>query len=352
MSTGVIAAVLVLAACSASTTGTPDATPGTSVDAPGTTVAAESEGCGSPAPVTPVGTEVDPTGGLKVTVATPSGDRWWYQHVPTAYDGMTPWPLVVDFHGYAEGAAFHRQISGMEALGEREHFITVSPQGQGSPVHWDTRLDSIDLRFVGQVLDTVEHTLCIDPRRVFVTGYSNGAFLSSTIACEYADQVAAIAPVAGLRDIPGCQPTRPVPIIAFHGTDDQFVQYLGGMGPMAAKMQAPDGSGKTLGEVPSANGAIAPGSMDQAVPDILAAWAGRNGCATTPSDSKVSDDTTEIAFSCPAGAEIQLLRTDGGGHAWPGSQQSAALSAVTGKTTMTIDATQLIWAFFQAHPLP
>jgi polyhydroxybutyrate depolymerase len=314
-------------------------------------VPVKTQGCGTAAPAAAPATEVDPTGDVKVTVSTPSGDRWWYQHVPTGYDGTTPLPLVLDFHGYAEGAAIQRSVSQFEALGDQQHFITVSPQGQGSPVHWDTRLESNDLQFVGQVLDTVERTLCVDPHRVFVAGYSNGAFLSSTIACEYADRVAAIGPVAGLRDVPGCQPSRPVPIIAFHGTDDQFVEYKGGMGPQAAKMAAPDGSGKTLGEEPSANGAIAPGSMDQAVPDILDAWAGRNGCAPTPTDTTASSDTTEISFSCPAGAEVELYRTDGAGHEWPGSQQSAAFGAVTGKTTMTIDATKLIWAFFQQHPL-
>ena len=63
-------------------------------------------------------TELDEQGAVKVTVSTPTGERYWYQHVPAAYDGATPWPLVVDFHGYAEGAAIQRQVSGFEALGD------------------------------------------------------------------------------------------------------------------------------------------------------------------------------------------------------------------------------------------
>ena len=171
-------------------------------------------------------------------------------------------------------------------------------------------------------------------------------------ACQYADRVAAIGAVAGLRDVPDCDPARPVPIIAFHGTEDEIVEYDGGMGPKAAALPAPDGSGKTLGENPGANGAIAPGSMDQAVPDILTAWADRNGCSGDPTDTEASSDTTRIGYTCPAGVDVELYRSEGAGHDWPGSEMSASIGSIIGKTTFTIDATELIWAFFEQHPLP
>ena len=290
---------------------------------------------------------------MKSTVSTPSGDRWWYQHVPIGYDRTTPWPMVIDFHGYAEGATLHRQVSGWRRSASESTSSPCPRKVRAAPLHWDTRLDSIDLQFVGQVLDMVERTLCIDPHRVFVTGYSNGAFLSSTIACEYADRVAAIAPVAGLRDIPGCRagPARSDHRLPRHATISSC-STRAAWGRWQRRCKLPTDQARPSASSPAANGAIAPGSMDQAVPDILNAWAGRNGCSTTPSDTTVSDDTTKIAFSCPPGADVQLYRTEGGGHAWPGSQQSVALSSITGKTTMTIDATQLIWAFFQKHPLP
>ena len=140
-----------------------------------------------------------------------------------------------------------------------------------------------------------------------------------------------------------------MPVIAFHGTADTFVVYTGGMGEGAKKLPAPDGSGNSIQDASSANGAVVPGSMDQKVPDNAAAWAKRNGCQTTPKESEASSDTTLITFDCPSGAEVQLYRTEGAGHEWPGSPGSVAIEPVVGKTTMTIDATKLMWAFFKSH---
>lgn len=295
-------------------------------------------------------TAPDGTGGQVVTISTPDGERSWFQRTPAAAGSSDPRPLVIDFHGYTEGAPLHRTVSGFEALGEEEGFVTVTPQGQGTPTHWDARLDSPDLDFVGDLLDTVEGSTCIDLDQVYVTGFSNGAFMSSSVACRYADRVAAIGAVAGLRDVPDCDPARPVPVIAFHGTDDQFVRYDGGLGPDAEDLPAPDGSGKTLGEDPAAIGTLAPGSIDDAVPDVAEAWADRNGCTAGSDEAAESSDTTRVSFTCPAGAAVELYRTEGGGHGWPGSLGSAMAGEVVGPTTFTIDATELTWQFFQDHP--
>jgi polyhydroxybutyrate depolymerase len=56
--------------------------------------------------------------------------------------------------------------------------------------------------------------------------------------------------------------------------------------------------------------------------------------------------------TCPGGATVQLYVVEGGGHTWPGSQFSQAGVAALGPTTFDIDANQVIWAFFQAHPMP
>jgi len=93
-----------------------------------------------------------------------------------------------------------------------------------------------------------EHTLCVNEQRVYVTGLSDGAFMTSAVACEYANRVAAVAPVAGIQDIAGCRPARPVPVVTFHGTADPFVAFNGGLGAMALQLPAPDGSNRTLGQ--------------------------------------------------------------------------------------------------------
>ncbi|MFN8040792.1 MAG: hypothetical protein U0Q07_16370 [Acidimicrobiales bacterium] len=350
----VLAVALAAAACSsggASVAGgaATTAAPGTTAATRGATTAATgpSVGCGGAATTVSAGEQ-------EVHLSPAGEDRWYLRHVPPAHDGTTPLPLVVDIHGYAEGARLHTAISGMGPYGDAHGFITVTPNGQGSPVHWNANLGSPDVALIGSILDQVEQDLCVDRSRVYVTGFSNGAFMTSAVACELGDRVAAAAPVAGMRDVPGCAFSRPVPAVTFHGTADHFVEYQGGMGVGAATLPAPDGSGRTLGELgpgSTANESIIPGSMDQKIPDITATWATRNGCATTTTETAVAADVTLVRFACPAGHEVELYRVTDGGHAWPGSAGSVAIEAVTGHTTMGVDATARIWDFFAAHRL-
>src|SRR5690606_35123548 len=193
-----------------------------------------------------------------------------------------------------------------------------------------------------------EETLCVDTNRVYVTGLSNGAFMTSAVACAYADRVAAVAPVAGIQDVDGCDPARPVPVVAFHGTDDQFVSFEGGLGPAVADLPAPDGSGGTVGDAPPPTTG---GSDEPSVPEITAAWAERNGCDAEPEAEEVADDVTVERYPCPDGADVALYRVEGGGHTWPGSEFSASLEEIMGTTTMAISANEVMWEFFVDHPL-
>jgi polyhydroxybutyrate depolymerase len=169
--------------------------------------------------------------------------------------------------------------------------------------------------------------------------------MTSAVACAYADRVAAVAPVAGLRRPDGCEPSAPVPVVTFHGTEDPFVAFDGGLGAAAARLPAPDGSGRTLGDL-----GVGPGGDEPSIPALAAAWARGNGCEGSPAREQVADDVTRIAFPCPADGDVVLYRVDGGGHTWPGSEFSRGIEAVTGRTTFSIDADDLIWRFFEDHP--
>jgi polyhydroxybutyrate depolymerase len=336
--------VLVLAACSSSGDDTGSKASSTTAKAASTTV--KSKGCAATTKIAP--------GEEKVTTTSGGAERWYFRHVPPTYDGTEPTPVVLDLHGYAEGAAVHVKMSDLGAYGDQQGFVTITPQGSGTSVpRWDTALDSPDLDFIGDLLDEVDDTLCVDRDRVFVTGLSNGAFLTSALACRYADRVAAAAPVAGIRNIDGCDPSRPVPVVAFHGTADTFVAYDGGYGSSVANLPARDGSGKTLGEQGAATTTTtAPGTPKPAtVEDITADWAKRNGCSAKKAETKVASDVTLLAWSCPKGDEAELYRVEGGGHSWPGSAFSKQVASVVGKTTESISANELMWKFFQEHPL-
>lgn len=309
-----------------------------------------SAGCSSPRAIDPART-VDTE--VRVSVPGQTGEyatRWYYENVPTTATGSKPVPLVVDLHGYSEGATVHRLMSALSKLGETEGFITVTPQGQGPVPRWDTALEtSPDIAFIEAMLDQIESERCIDRNRVFVTGLSNGGFMTSALACAAADRFAAAAPVAGIQTPKGCKPARPVPVVAFHGTDDDFVSYTGGLGDAALNLPAADGSGKRLSD---SGGLPKEATAGPSVPRITKAWAKRNGCGTTARSKKVSSDVTRISYSgCRARSDVQLHRITDGGHTWPGSEFSAGVSAIVGRTTMTIDANEIMWRFFEAHPL-
>ena len=204
------------------------------------------------------------------------GDSGAYvREVPHSYSGQRPLPLVIDLHGYEESATLQASLTQLGAYGDRHGFITVTPQVAAAVPMWLTSLGSKDLAFFGGLLRTLDATLCVDRNRTYVTGYSNGAMMASSIACQFAGQIAAVAPVSGLENPAGCHPSRPVPIVTFHGTADQYVSYAGGLGPAALKLPAPDGSSKDIGQE---LGAGAPQRTGPSIPSIAATWAARNGC--------------------------------------------------------------------------
>jgi polyhydroxybutyrate depolymerase len=269
----------------------------------------------------------------------------YIQDVPAGHVGH-PLPLIVDLHGYAEPAAVQATVSTWNTFADTHGLVAVTPQITRPVQLWDTALGSHDLAWFSSLLTTVESDLCIDRNRVYVDGYSDGAFMASAIACQLADRVAAVAPVAGLQAPARCKPARPVPVIAFHGTADPFVSYQGGLGQKALDLPAPDGSHRTLGQSGSGTSTTGP-----SIPQQTTTWARRNGCSSQPMDTIVASDVTLVRYHCPPGAEVELYRVTGGGHAWPGSTFTRSISSVVGRTTFSISADDLMWAFFLSHPL-
>ncbi len=285
-----------------------------------------------------------PRGDTLAHIQSGGARRDYYRFIPRAYNGKKPLPVVMNLHGHSEPYTFHRSATNLGNFGNKHGFITLTPNGSGPPPKWETEEGSADVQFLIDLLDEVEATLCVDQRRVFVTGYSNGAFVTSLFACKYADRFAAFAPVAGIRNPPNCAPSRPVPIIAFHGVADEWIAYNGGYGPGPYNLP-PDETEELLhsGEATYS---------DLSIPEIAAAWAARNGCDATPTETKVADDVTLIKYRCPDRADVELYAIEGAGHTWPGSKGFVGLKSYIGPTTLSISANALMWKFFQQHPLP
>ena len=140
-------------------------------------------------------------------------------------------PIVLSFHGFRSTAWAHRWWTGLAGIARRERFILVNPEGhegvrlvgtkgRGWDIWWgETR----DVAFVRALLDALEAERCVDRRRVYATGMSNGGFFASLVGCMLSDRVAAIAPVAGAMPLRECQPARPPRVLMIYGSADAIV---------------------------------------------------------------------------------------------------------------------------------
>lgn len=279
---------------------------------------AASSGCGK--------SDVPPSGKRSLDVGGAS--RSYQLYLPSGYDSAKKWPLVLNFHGrtasaFGEAAPAHEFVSKLSEKGSAAGFVVVNPQGltdsdgsqtwnAGSCCAEDKSRD--DVGFVDALLDALALDLCIDEKRVYAAGLSNGGFMSHRLACERAERFAAIAPVAAINGMSSCTPSRPVSVIAFNGTADNLVPY----------------------------------SVSEAT---IADWVSRNGCGATPTKTFEKGDSRCDTYSgCQAGAEVTFCSVTDGGHTWPGGADLSALGF--GKTTQDLSANDALWDFFVKHPLP
>jgi polyhydroxybutyrate depolymerase len=243
-------------------------------------------------------------------------------------------------------------LSGLGTYGQTHGFVTITPwiDRPGFP-YWLSSVGSRDMAWFGALLTHVETTTCVDKNRVFVTGYSNGAFMSSAIACQYSTRIAAVAPIAGIRAESPCRGARPVPVVAFHGTADPDVHYDGSASRVAQNLPAPNGSKETTAQAARLFGVTGIFVNGPSIPRQAAAWAQRNGCSGNVTTTRVAAQVARLSWSCPRHADVELFRIHGGGHTWPGSRVSSQIRQFLGPTTFEISADAEMWRFFQSHPL-
>jgi polyhydroxybutyrate depolymerase len=245
----------------------------------------------------------------------PSGgrERTYRLFVPPGYDGRTPLPLVLDMHGSGGTAARQAATSRFEELAAREGVLVATLQAGAAGNRWNVPVTAErpdDVRYVSDVIDHVATRACTDLRRVYATGFSGGARMSSLLACKLDDRIAAIAPMAGLR-WPGPCAGRAIPVLTFHGRADPQNTYDGHV----------EGRG---------------GEWLESVPEALAGWAKHNGC---DGDAVLDDRPGPLATLRYEGcdAEVRLVRIDGLVHAWARDE---------------VDATAEMWKFFSGQRLP
>lgn len=249
-------------------------------------------------------------------------------HVPTGYDDAVRAPLILSLHGYGFSAKQMVDYAKFGALGDQRGAIIVTPDGSGTPRHWNWRKapnEPDDVQFAKDLLDKMATDLCLNDDRIFVAGFSDGAAMSRILACDLPKRVAAIATASS----PSVPCVAAVPMIAFHGTADSLIPFEGGVVPPAV------GGGGTFPPVRRS----------------VSEWARALGCDGLANISRLGQ-TIELStyVHCPLGDGDALLYTEiGAGHTWPGSAPLPAEQF--GPTSADIDATTTIWEFFAAHPL-
>src|SRR6266516_3477272 len=259
--------------------------------------------------------------------------RGYLLYVPRSYDRSKPTPLVISLHGAGMWGAAQKETSQWNRVADEHGFIVVYPSGEGGggPRVWHEGGEagpSRDVRFISELIDTLEAAYNIDPGMIYANGLSNGGGMSFALSCTLSDRIAAVGMVGAALLLPfsWCTDQRPVPMIAFHGTADAAAPYTGGFSWVAPQ-------------------------RFQGVRAFTASWARRNRCGTNPVDSVVAADVTRLEYTkCADDAAVVLYTIKGGGHSWPGGKPLPQW--FVGPTSTSIEATSLMWAFFRAHPLP
>jgi len=240
-------------------------------------------------------------------------------------------PLVISLHGGFASPKGQFHLADFRPLADKDKFIVVCP---ASKHFWHDGRDNHgidDIKFISQLIDFIENKYNADPQRVYVTGISNGGFLTSRLACELPNRIAAIAVVAASLNVDeGYKPVKPMPVMYMHGTADPVLPYKGG---------------KKFGRLMY--------SQDE----VVKIWADLDKCNPKPIITNIPDnagDGTSIVkteyINHSSGYKVIGYSIVNGGHTWPGGWQYFP-KFIIGKTTHNLNACEVIWDFFREYKL-
>ena len=277
-------------------------------------------------------------------------ERWYRVYVP---DGLPRTaPLLLSLHG--GGGNMHTidkgAAHGWVRLAERHKFLLVVPNASnaagdthGSKQNWndlrssaDSRSDADDVGFLNALLDSVEAEYATDARRVYVTGVSNGGLMTYRLLVDAPDRFAAAAAFIANMPVDATrlhQPSQPVPLLIWSGTEDRLMKYEGG-------------------EIPGGRG------MMRSTPDTVAWWVMANKTDSAQAHSEmlpdISDDGCRVRRTHypprSNGAPVLFYLAEGGGHQMPSQSENASeggtfFRALVGRVCKDVDGADIAWEF-------
>jgi polyhydroxybutyrate depolymerase len=261
-------------------------------------------------------------------------DRTYLVYRPADLSRAKSAPLVIVMHGGFGSGSQAEHSYGWGAMADRGHFVVVYPNGVrrawnagGKCCGRPQRNNIDDVGFLTALIHTVSRAENIDPKRVYLTGMSNGAAMSYRYACEGTFPIAAIGPVSGSLSF-SCAKPHAVSVMEIHGLDDSRIPFAGGHGNGAASDVQWLGVEKSLELFRKANSCDPPATED-------------NGALR------------KTVSHCAAGREVALIAIKGAGHQWPGAHPERGFFAWLlrlDRPSTALDATSTLWDFFKAHP--
>ena len=262
-----------------------------------------------------------PDGTSVHTMAFAGLDRTYRVHKPAGLTAEAP--LVVMLHGATGSGEQAEKSYGWDQLADSAKFVIAYPDGIGRS--WNghgccgkaARENIDDVGFITAMVGQIGADLPIDKSRVYAAGISNGGIMSYALACN-SGIFAAIAPDSATM-IDACTAPHLTSVIHIHGTADKLVPYNGGQGTSAV------------------NG--------PSVADVNAFWRKVDQCG--PPDVTTNAPLTTSIAACADKRSVELITIDGGEHQWPGG---TTLLEKRDPTSYALNATQIVWQFFAAHP--
>jgi polyhydroxybutyrate depolymerase len=247
-----------------------------------------------------------PSGDVPITLTSRGLTRHAILHVPPIAQTGQRLPLVVALHGAGGTGQGMEEYSGLDVVADGEDFAVVYPSTAKTHSFWNYTGAAgapDDLGFVNDLVMSLRQQICVNARREYATGISNGGSMATRLGCAMPGLFAAVAPVAGgYAYQPRCTPDRPVSLLSIHGTVDASVPY-------------------------------------STVLPFVRAWAAREGCGSTPAATRIDSATRRLDWpGCRSRTRVAHIRIRGGIHQWPGGFPSSA---------STISAEWDVWRFFR-----
>lgn len=270
---------------------------------------------------------------INCTVTYDDLDRQFSYYLPSNYSAESEdLPLLLSLHGGDDTSESNISYTGFADLAEEQKFIALFPQGsvaedKGATGWFAGTCDTsevCDLGYIEFILDSLitEINLNIDLDRVYATGFSNGAFMAYSLACNLSEIIAGVAAVAGsmeIESISSCNPIHSMPILHIHGDADLQIPVVGG-------------------------------DYHESIEDVIDFWKEFNECTnntfTEGSDENFDGNiwSTNLYSDCLNNINVEYVLLYGFDHNWPYFQENSFSNA-------DIDGSSYIWSFLSRYDI-